>query len=89
MVTLDELLDNGTARADARRAGRQALTVLGGVLYRLGWVACKGCMLLLLMLGGLLFGAGWVARRLIWPALCWCGKAVRLGWQEGHRRGPA
>jgi hypothetical protein len=87
VVTLNELLDRDPANAARRRAAvsaRQLLALVGAGLYWTGWVLCKLAMAALLLLGGVLFGAGWLARRALWPSLVWCGKAVRLGWQEGR-----
>ncbi len=87
MVTLDDLMSRDPANTARRRAGdsaRQLLTLVGAGLYWIGWALCKLAMGVLLVLGGVLFGAGWLARRALWPSLVWCGKAVRLGWQEGR-----
>jgi hypothetical protein len=87
VVTLDDLMARDPANAARRRAAvsaRQLLTLVGAGLYWTGWALSKLAMALLLVLGGVLFGAGWLARRAAWPSLVWCGKAVRLGWQEGR-----
>jgi hypothetical protein len=87
VVTLDDLMDRDPATVARRRAAvsaKQLLTLVGAGLYWAGWALSKLVMALLLVLGGVLFGAGWLARRAVWPSLVWCGKAVRLGWQEGR-----
>ncbi len=87
MTTLDDLMAHDPANVARRRAAdsaRQLLTLVGAGLYWAGWALSKLVMVLLLVLGAALFGAGWLARRALWPSLVWCGKAVRLGWQEGR-----
>jgi len=60
-------------------------------LWWIGWAAAKLVLIVLLGLAGVLFGAGWLAGRVLWPGLCWAGRAVKLGYQEGRGRshGPA
>ena len=86
MTTLDDLLDQDVAAARARNAGRQAASALAAVLYRVGWLVAKLAWLLLMVIGGVLYGIGWLGRRAVWPSLVWCGRAVRLGWQDARRR---
>jgi hypothetical protein len=86
VVTLDELLDRGDARRRANDAGRQVLTAVGAVFYRIGWAAAKLVLLALYILGAVFYGIGWIASRAIWPALVWSGAAVRVGWEDGRKR---
>lgn len=90
MVTLDDLLAADPAeraKRSAADAGRQALKLLGAALYGIGWLLAKAVLFVLLAIGGLFYGIGWLARRAVWPALVWMGAAVKLGWEEGGRRG--
>lgn len=44
----------------------------------------------LTLIAGLLFGIGWLAAKIftgLWFALAWSATAVKVGWQEGRRRG--
>lgn len=82
------------ARLQWRAAGRLIATALGWLLYAAGWLLAKTLRTIATGFGAALFGVGWFAAALAWPSLCWCGRAVRLGWQEGRkpiggRRGPA
>lgn len=82
------------ARLQWREAGRLIASGLGWLLYAVGWLVAKTLRTLATTLGATLFGVGWFAAALVWPGLCWCGRAVRLGWQEGRkpiggRRGPS
>lgn len=90
MVTLDDLLSADPAeraKRSAGDAGQQALRLLGAGLYGVGWLLAKVVLLILLAIGGFFYGIGWIARRAVWPALVWMGAAVKLGWEEGGRRG--
>lgn len=87
MTTLDQLLYQDAAAADSRDARRQVLGALAVGLYRAGWLLAKLVYVLLVAVGGLFYAVGWVAARAVWPALCWAGKAVRLGWHDARRRG--
>jgi hypothetical protein len=76
-----------------RDAGRSVATILGGLLFAVGWVVAKSFRLLIAAAAGLLFAAGWVGGRVLWPALVWSAAAVRIGWEQGRkptggRRGP-
>ena len=86
MVTLDELLDRGEAKYRSREAGRQLLSTLGTILYRIGWILAKLVYFVLLAVGGVFYGIGWTASRAVWPALTWAGAAVRVGWEDGRKR---
>lgn len=82
------------ARAQWREAGRLARTGIGWVLFALGWLIAKALRGVATAVGALLYAVGWLAAGLVWPGLCWCGRAVRLGWRDGMRpiggrRGPA
>jgi hypothetical protein len=82
------------ARLQWREAGRLIAAGLGWLLYAVGWLVAKTLRSAATVVGAVLYAVGWFAAALAWPGLCWCGRAVRLGWQEGRkpiggRRGPA
>lgn len=88
------LSTNPGARLQWRDAGRLFAVGVGWLLFAAGWLVAKTLRSLATAIGAVLFGVGWLASALVWPALCWCGRAVQLGWQEGRkpiggRRGPA
>ena len=85
MVTLDELLDSGTAKHRSEEARRQTVAAVGAGFYWTGWTLFKLVRLLLLLVGGAFWVLGWTARRVIWPALVWCAAAVRLGWEDAGK----
>lgn len=87
MVTLDDLLDSGEARHRARAARRQTLETVGAGFYWTGWALFKLVRFVLLAVGGVFWVIGWTASRAVWPALAWCGTAVKLGWEDGRRGG--
>lgn len=76
---------NQATRAQWRDAGRLIATSIGWVLFAAGWVLAKAARTVATALGAVLFAAGWIAGSVAWPALLWCGSAVRLGWQEGRK----
>lgn len=65
--------------------GRRIAAGIAWVLFAVGWLAARSLRAVATGLGALLFAAGWVTAAVVWPALCWCGRAVRLGWREGQR----
>jgi hypothetical protein len=73
------------SRAQWQDAGRLVLAGLGRLLYAAGWLIAKTLRTVGTILAAALFGVGWFASALAWPSLCWCGRAVRLGWQEGRK----
>lgn len=82
------------ARAQWAEAGRRVAAWLAWLLFAAGWLTAKTLRAVATGIGAVLFGCGWLAAAVAWPALCWCGRAVALGWQEGRRpiggrRGPA
>lgn len=79
------LSTNPGARLQWREAGRIIAAGLGRVLYAAGWLVAKTLRSVATVIAALLFGAGWLASAMAWPALCWCGRAVRLGWEEGRK----
>lgn len=88
MVTLDDLMARDHGGQAKRRAGDALVTLaklIGAGFYGIGWLLAKLAVGVLLAIGGTLYGIGWLARRAGWPALCWAGRAVRLGWSEGRR----
>lgn len=73
------------ARVQWRELGRLIAAGVGWVLFAAGWLLAKTARALATALGAVLFAAGWLAGSVAWPALLWCGSAVRLGWQEGRK----
>lgn len=73
------------ARSQWRELGRLFATCLGWLLFAAGWVLAKAARTVATALGAVLFAVGWLAGSVAWPALLWCGSAVRLGWQEGRK----
>lgn len=84
MTTLQRPLD---ARAQWREAGRLAKVGLAWVLFAIGWTVAKSLRGVGTLLAWVLFAIGYVAGRVAWPALLWCGRAVRLGWEQGRKPG--
>jgi hypothetical protein len=76
---------SASPRLGWRDPGRLILTALARLLYSAGWLVAKALRTIATALGALLFAAGWLAAAVAWPSLCWCGRAVRLGWQEGRK----
>jgi hypothetical protein len=68
--------------ADARDV---ALLVVARVLYALGWLTAKTLRVVATGIAAVLFGAGYLAASVAWPAMCWCGRAVSLGWEQGRK----
>jgi hypothetical protein len=84
VVVLDPAV---SARREWSDAGRLFRLGLAWTLYALGWAAAKGLRAAGTAVVAVLFGAGWLAARVVWPALCWAGRAVALGWDEGRKPG--
>lgn len=82
MVSLSATPD---VRAQWRDAGRQTLTGLAWILWAAGWLVAKTVRLIIGAVAAVIFALGWVAGRVVWPAACWAGRAVRLGWDEGRK----
>lgn len=81
-------------RAQWHEVGRLIQRGAGWVLFALPWLLAKLLRAAGTGIAATLFAAGWLASSALWPALCWCGAAVRLGWREGckpsgGRRGSA
>ena len=74
-------------RAQWREVGRLAQSGAAWLLFGAGWLLAKLLRLVGTALAAVLVGAGWLAARVGWPALCWCGRAVRLGWEQGKQPG--
>lgn len=88
------LSTNPSARVQWTEVGRRFASVLAWLLFAVGWLIAKTLRAIATALAAALFAVGWLASALAWPALCWCGRAVRLGWAEGRKpiggqRGPA
>jgi hypothetical protein len=66
---------------DARRL---VLLALARVLFAAGWLTAKSLRIVATGIAAVLFAAGWLAAAVLWPAACWCGRAVRLGWDQGR-----
>lgn len=82
------------SRLQWRDAGRLIAAGLGWLLFAVGWLLAKSLRGFATAVAAVLFAAGWLASAVAWPALCWCGRAVRLGWEEGRKpiggqRGPS
>jgi hypothetical protein len=82
------------SRLQWREAGRLIAAGLGWLLYAVGWLLAKTLRIIATVIAAILFSVGYLASAAAWPGLCWCGRAVRLGWQEGRKpiggsRGPA
>jgi hypothetical protein len=75
------------ARREWRDAGRLLRLGLSWTLYAFGWLVAKSLRAVGTTAAWLLFGVGWVAGRVLWPAACWAGRAVALGWDEGRKPG--
>jgi hypothetical protein len=58
-----------------------------GALFAAGWLLAKLLRVVGTAIAAALVGVGWLAARALWPALCWCGRAVRLGWEQGKKPG--
>ncbi len=76
---------NMAARAQWRDAGRLTVEGLAWLLFAAGWLVAKTLRLVGAAVGAVFMGAGWLAGRVVWPALCWCGRAARTGWDEGRK----
>ncbi len=72
-------------RREWREVGRLLLSGLTWLLYGAGWLMAKSLRGIGWSVAAALFGAGWVAGRVLWPTLCWAGRAVALGWDEGRK----
>lgn len=72
-------------RAQWREIGRALAAGIGWVLFAAGWLLAKTARAVATAVGAVLFAVGWLAGAVAWPALCWCGRAVQLGWQEGRK----
>ena len=75
------------ARAQWRDASRLTKAGVAWVLFAVGWILAKSLRGIGTAVAALLFAAGYLAGRVMWPALCWCGRAVRLGWEQGRKPG--
>lgn len=73
------------ARQQWDDAARLALLAVARVLYAAGWLTAKTLRVVATAVAVALFAAGWLAAAVAWPALCWCGRAVRLGWDQGRK----
>lgn len=72
-------------RAQWRDVGRQTVTGLAWLFYAAGWLVAKTFRAIGAAVGAVFFAVGFVAGRIVWPALAWCGAAVRTGWDEGRK----
>lgn len=79
------LSTNPSARVQWSEVGRRIASVLAWLLFAVGWLIAKALRVLATGIGAVMFGCGWLAAAVAWPGLCWCGRAVALGWQEGRR----
>lgn len=74
-----------TTRDPWAGTGRRIAAAIAWVLYAAGWLPARGLRAAAAGLAAVLYAVGWFAAAVVWPALCWSGRAVRLGWREGHR----
>ncbi len=93
-MTVLPIVTRERVAAEFREAGRYIVALLRLVLFSAAWFVARSLRLVAMCIAGVLYGVGWAGARLIWPALCWSGTAVKLGWQQGMkpaggRRGPA
>lgn len=86
MVTLDDVLDQVDERRAETRAtlGTAAAYVKAG-LWWVGWAGAKLLVVVLTVIAGTFYGVGRAAGA-CWPAICWCARAVRVGWEDARRR---
>lgn len=73
------------SRLQWHEAGRLIAAGLGWLLFVVGWLLAKTLRTTATGIAAVLFALGWLASAAAWPGLCWCGRAVRLGWQEGRK----
>jgi hypothetical protein len=67
-----------------RDAGRLIRTALSRLLFVVGWLVAKTLRMVATAIAATLLVVGWCAAK-AWTVLWWCGRAVRLGWQEGRK----
>jgi protein-S-isoprenylcysteine O-methyltransferase Ste14 len=79
------LSDNRPAGQQWAEVGQRVLSALAWLLFAAGWLTAKALRALATGIGAALFACGWLAAAVAWPALCWCGRAVSLGWEEGRK----
>lgn len=79
------LSTNPGARLHWRDTGRLIAVGLGWLLFATGWLVAKTLRMVATAIAAGLYAVGWFAAAVVWPSLCWCGRAVRLGWQEGRK----
>ncbi len=72
-------------RAQWRDAGRLTVVGLAWLFYAAGWLSARTLRVAGIVIAAPFFAAGWFAARVAWPALCWCGRAARTGWDEGRK----
>jgi hypothetical protein len=88
------LSTNQAANASWADVGRRVTAALAWLLFAVGWTVAKTLRMTVTAIAAVLFAVGWLSSAAAWPALCWCGRAVRLGWEQGRApiggpRGPA
>lgn len=84
-MALDALAATPDLREQWREVGRLVVTGLAWALYAAGWLLARGLRAIGTAIAAVFVGAGWLAGRVLWPALCWCGRAARVGWNDGRR----
>jgi hypothetical protein len=75
------------ARGQWLEAGRLTKLGLTWLLFAVGWLLAKSLRLIGTSIAAALYAVGFVAARAVWPAICWSGRAVRLGWEQGRKPG--
>jgi hypothetical protein len=72
-------------REQWREVGRLVVTGLAWMLYAAGFTLARGLRAAGTAVGAVFIGVGWLAGRVVWPAMCWCGRASRVGWDAGRK----
>lgn len=81
------VLSHPDSQAQWREAARLLRTGIGWILFTVGWLLAKTLRGIATAIAATLFGVGYVAARVVWPALRWSGRAVKLGWEQGRKPG--
>lgn len=84
MAVLSQTPDTRAQRAEV---GRLIKLALAWALFAVGWLIAKTLRGVATAIAAVLFTVGYLTGRIVWPALCWSGRAVRLGWEQGRKPG--
>lgn len=74
-------------RGQWAEVGRLVKLSLAWALFAVGWLLAKSLRAVGTAIAAVLFAAGYLGARIVWPALRWSGRAVRLGWEQGRKPG--